>query len=79
MLGDKMTYDKKHINRLIEERQTLLATIAHGIKTPVSNIKLYANAVETGLYQPDGMPNEKDAEIAVKINKNADDITILVH
>lgn len=78
MLGDKMTYDKKHINRLIEERQTLLATIAHGIKTPVSNIKLYANAVETGLYQPDGMPNEKDAEIAVKINKNADDITILV-
>lgn len=78
MLGDKMTYDKKHINRLIEERQTLLASIAHGIKTPVSNIKLYANAVETGLYQPDGVPNEKDAEIAVKIDKNADDIANLV-
>ena len=78
MLGDKMSYDKKHINRLIEERQTLLATIAHGIKTPVSNIKLYADAVETGLYQLDGVPNEKDAEIAAKINKNADDIANLV-
>lgn len=78
MLGDKLSYDKKHINRLIEERQRLLATIAHGIKTPVSNIKLYANAVETGLYQPDGVPNDRDAEIAVKIDKNADDIANLV-
>lgn len=78
MLSDKLSYDKKHINRLIKERQTLLATIAHGIKTPVSNIKLYANAVESGLYQVDGVPNEKDAEIAVKINKNADDIANLV-
>ncbi|MGN0395353.1 MAG: histidine kinase dimerization/phospho-acceptor domain-containing protein, partial [Coprococcus sp.] len=78
MLADKLSYDKKHINRLIKERQTLLATIAHGIKTPVSNIKLYANAVESGLYQVDGVPNEKDAEIAVKISKNADDIANLV-
>ncbi len=78
MLGDKLSYDKKQINRLMEERQKLLATIAHGIKTPVSNIKLYANAVESGLYQADGVPNEKDAQIAVKINKNADDIANLV-
>lgn len=78
MLGDKITYDKKHIYRLIEERQTLLATIAHGIKTPVSNIKLYANAIETGLYQPDGVCNAQDAEVAFKINKNADDIATLV-
>ncbi len=78
MLGDKISYDKKHINRLVEERQTLLATIAHGIKTPIANIKLYATAVETGLYQQDGIPNEKDAEIAVKINNNADEISKLV-
>lgn len=78
MLGDKLSYDKKHIHRLIEERQTLLATIAHGIKAPVSNIKLYANAVESGLYQADGVPNERDAEIALKIDKNADDIADLV-
>jgi len=78
MLGDKISYDKKHINRLVEERQTLLATIAHGIKTPIANIKLYATAVETGLYQKDGLPNEKDAEIAVKINNNADEISKLV-
>lgn len=78
MLADKLSYDKKRIHCLIEERQKILATIAHGIKTPVSNIKLYANAIETGLYQPDSVPNEKDAEIAVKIDKNADDIAQLV-
>ncbi len=78
MLGDKLLYDKKHIYKLNKERQTLLATIAHGIKTPISNIKLYADAIESGLYQTDGVPNEKDAEIAMKINKNADDVVVLV-
>ncbi|MBP1565356.1 MAG: HAMP domain-containing histidine kinase [Oscillospiraceae bacterium] len=78
MLCDKILYDKKHIHQLNKERQTLLATIAHGIKTPISNIKLYADAIESGLYQEDGIPNEKDAGIAVKINKNADDVVVLV-
>lgn len=56
----------------------MLTTIAHGIKTPVANIKLYASAIEMGLYQEDGIPDKKDAEIAAKIDKNADDITLLV-
>ncbi len=56
----------------------MLTTIAHGIKTPVANIKLYASAIETGLYQKDGVPDEDDAVVAAKIDKNADDITSLV-
>lgn len=78
MLGDKLANDKKQIDRLMRERQVLLTTIAHGIKTPVVNIKLYASAIATGLYQPDGMINEKDAKVAEKIDKNADEITALV-
>jgi len=78
MLSDQINGDKKKINRLMEERQTMLTTIAHGIKTPVANVKLYASAVETGLYQPDGIANEQDADIARKIEKNADEINTLV-
>ena len=78
MLGDKIDNDQKRINRLTKERQTFITTIAHGVKTPVANIKLYANAIETGLYREDGIPDKSDSEIAVKIDKNADDISNLV-
>lgn len=78
MLNDKMANDRKRINELSREHLTMVTTIAHGIKTPVSNIKLYADAIESGLYQPDGIVNESDAEVARKISKNADDVTELV-
>ncbi len=78
MLNDKLASDRKRINELSRDHLTMLTTIAHGIKTPVANIKLYADAIETGLYQPDGVVNESDAEVASKISKNADDITEIV-
>lgn len=62
----------------MRERQALLTTIAHGIKTPVVNIKLYASAIDTGLYQQNGRANEADAEIARMIDKNADESASLV-
>ena len=78
MLSDRMQNDKNRIDKMGAEKQTMLTTIAHGIKTPLANIKLYANAIEMGLYQPDGMPDESDAKIAEKISKNADEATELV-
>ncbi len=78
MLSDKLASDRKRINELSRDYLTMLTTIAHGIKTPVANIKLYADAIETGLYQPEGKVNESDAEVAAKISKNADDITEIV-
>ncbi len=78
MLNDKLASDRKRINELSRDHLTMLTSIAHGIKTPVANIKLYADAIETGLYQPDGNINESDAEVASKISKNADDITEIV-
>lgn len=78
MLNDKLASDRKRINELSRDHLTMLTTIAHGIKTPVANIKLYADAIETGLYQPEGKVNESDAEVAAKISKNADDITEIV-
>lgn len=78
MLNDKMTNDRRRIRELSREHLTMVTTIAHGIKTPVANIKLYADAIESGLYQPDGKANPSDGEVAGKIKKNADDVTELV-
>ena len=78
MLSDRLENDKKQIGELSKEHITMMTTIAHGIKTPVANIKLYADAISTGLYQADGIPNEADAEVAEKIAKNADDVADLV-
>ena len=77
MLNSKLESDRKQIDRLMYDRKQFVSTIAHGIKTPVANIKLYSEAIETGLYR-DGVPDEKDSEIAAKIGKNADDIAKLV-
>ena len=78
MLSDRMQNDRNRIDKMGVEKQTMLTTIAHGIKTPLANIKLYANAIEMGLYQPDGNPDDIDAKIAEKITKNADEATELV-
>lgn len=78
MLRDRLSGDTRRLRQLEKEQLTLVSTIAHGIKTPVANIKLYSEAIKSGLYRDDGIPDEKDAEVAGKITKNADDITDLV-
>lgn len=78
MLSDRLSGDTKKLRKLEKEKQTLISTIAHGIKTPVANINLYAEAIRSGLYREDGTPDPKDSEIAEKIAKNADDITSMV-
>ena len=77
MLGNKLDSDRKEIDRLLYDRKKFISTLAHGIKTPVANIKLYSEAIQSGLYRG-GEPDPKDREIAGKISKNADDIAELV-
>ena len=77
MLNDRLDQDRKSIERLLYDRKNFVSSLAHGIKTPVANIKLYSEAIETGLYR-DGVPDPKDSEIAKKIGKNADEIARLV-
>ena len=78
MLSDNIKNKQKKVDELSRDHMTMLTTIAHGIKTPVANIKLYADAISTGLYQENGEVNKSDAEIAGKISRNADDITAIV-
>lgn len=70
MLSDKMERDKRVISRLEHDRQTLITSLAHGVKTPVTNILLYAEAISTGLYS-DGKVDPENAQTAEKITENA--------
>ena len=78
MLSDTLENERKTIQRISDEHQKLVTVLVHGIKTPAANIKLYSEAIATGLYDPEGNVNEKDAEIAGKIEKNADEIERIV-
>lgn len=78
MLSDRLKGDRNKLRSLEKEKQTMISTIAHGIKTPVSNIRLYSEAIRSGLYRKDGTPDPDDAAVADKIEKNAQDIESLV-
>lgn len=71
MLSDVLTSSTKRINELEGQRRTLVSSIAHGVKTPVSNIRLYTDAVRTGLYSSD---HDMIVNIADKIDKNTEKI-----
>lgn len=70
LLRDNMEQQKQRELALQKDKKTLLLSLSHDIKTPLSAIKLYAKALSRGLY-PDA---EKQTEIAESINTKADEI-----
>lgn len=78
MLSDKLENDRTQREKQSLEHVQHVTTLVHGIKTPTANIKLLAEAIATGLYNPDGAVYEKDAELAEKIKVKADEIEALV-
>lgn len=70
LLRENIEQQKQRELELQRERKTLLLSLSHDIKTPLSTIKLYAKALSRNLY-PDG---EKQREIAESINDKADEI-----
>ncbi len=50
VLRDTMEEQKKHELMLQKEKKTLLLSLSHDIKTPLSAIKLYAKALSKDLY-----------------------------
>ena len=69
MLRERLEVQKQEELRLQKENKTLLLSIMHDIKTPLSAIKLYAKALSKNLYE-----GERQIEIAENINDRADDI-----
>lgn len=70
LLRENLEEQKKKELKLQKEKKTLILSISHDIKTPLSAIKLYAKALSKGLYPE----REKQNEIAVHINQKADEI-----
>ncbi|HBH95703.1 MAG TPA: sensor histidine kinase [Ruminococcaceae bacterium] len=70
LLRENMEKQKKREIELQREKKTLLLSLSHDIKTPLSAIKLYAKAISKGLYPE----KEKQREIAESINLKADEI-----
>ncbi len=74
MLRDNMEQQKQRELQLHKEKKTLLLSLSHDIKTPLSAIKLYSKALSRGLYEN----KEKQLEIAENINAKADEIEAYV-
>lgn len=70
LLRENMEQQKQRELQLQRDKKTLLLSISHDIKTPLSAIKLYSQALSKGLYQD----RDKQLEIACNINKKADEI-----
>ena len=70
LLRENIELQKQRELELHKSRKTLLLSLSHDIKTPVSAIKLYAKALSKELYTD----KEKQREIAENINAKADEI-----
>lgn len=70
LLRENLEEQKQRELSLQKEKKTLLLSLSHDIKTPLSAIKLYAKALSKNLYSD----REKQREIAENINKKADEI-----
>lgn len=70
LLRENLEHQKKRELDLQREKQTLLLSLSHDIKTPLSAIKLYSKALSKGLY-PD---KKKQTEIAESIDEKATEI-----
>lgn len=70
LLRENMEEQKQRELILQKKNKTLLLSLSHDIKTPLSAIKLYADALRKNLYSDYG----KQVEVAGKINQKADEI-----
>lgn len=74
LLREKLEQQKQQELELQKEKKTLLLSLSHDLKTPLSAIKLYAKALSKNLYPDAG----KQQSIAENINKKADEIEAYV-
>ncbi len=70
LLREHMEEQKERELALQKDRKTLVLSLSHDIKTPLSAIKLYSKALSKGLYTD----KDRQLEIAENINAKADEI-----
>lgn len=70
MLRDNLESNKEKELQMQKDKKTLILSLSHDIKTPLSAIKLYARALDENLYDTD----EKRHEAIASISHNASEI-----
>lgn len=70
ILRENIEQQKQRELEMQKEKKTLLLSLSHDIKTPLSAIKLYSAALSRNLYSD----TEKQHKIAENINEKADEI-----
>lgn len=70
MLREKLEQQRKRELELHKEKKLLMLSLSHDIKTPLSALKLYAQALGRNLYQSP----EKQKEIASRMNEKVDEM-----
>ncbi len=70
MLRDSLESDKEKELELQKEKKTLILSLSHDIKTPLSAIELYSKALSTGLYET----SEDKTRALDGIDRNVSDI-----
>lgn len=70
MLRETLEDSKRAELAFKKEKKTMLLSLSHDIKTPLSAIKLYAQALASGIYKD----KHKQIEVANSINAKADEI-----
>ncbi len=74
LLRQNIEQQKTSELRLQKDKKTLILSLSHDIKTPLSAIKLYSKAISKNIYKNP----EKNSEIAERINAKADEIESFV-
>ncbi len=74
MLREKLEESRQAELELKKEKKTMLLSLSHDIKTPLSAIKLYSKALSAGIYKEP----KKQQEVYESINAKADEIEKLV-
>lgn len=74
LLREKLEKQKREELELQREKKTLILSISHDIKTPLSTIKLYSEALSKGLYNDEN----KKQQIYGILEKKADEIESFV-
>ncbi len=74
MLREKLEYDRARELELLKERKTLVLSLTHDIKTPLSASSLYVKALKSKLYDTE----EKRLEALDGIEKNIAEISSYV-
>lgn len=70
LLRENVEQQKQRELKLQKEKKTLLLSLSHDLRTPLSAIKLYAKALSKNLYHD----AEKQKNLAEHINEKADEI-----